>query len=90
MLSCFSCFLLFASRGLCSLPGSSVHGILWARLLEWIAISSSRTSTLGDLPNPGINPATPVAPALQVDSLLLRQQENQGKMGHDHKTQKLA
>ena len=25
----------------CSLPGSSVHGILWARILEWIAISSS-------------------------------------------------
>ena len=26
----------------CSLPGSSVHGILQARVLEWIAISSSR------------------------------------------------
>ena len=23
-------------------PGSSVHGILWARILEWIVISSSR------------------------------------------------
>ena len=22
----------------CSLPGSSVHGILWARILEWVAI----------------------------------------------------
>jgi len=26
----------------CSLPGSSVHGILQARLLEWVAISFSR------------------------------------------------
>ena len=29
----------------CSLPGSSVHGILQARILEWIAISFSRGST---------------------------------------------
>ena len=28
----------------CSPPGSSVHGILQARILEWIAISSSRES----------------------------------------------
>ena len=26
----------------CSLPGSSVHGIILARILEWIVISSSR------------------------------------------------
>ena len=26
----------------CSLPGSSVHGISQARILEWITISSSR------------------------------------------------
>ena len=25
----------------CSLPGSSVHGIFQARVLEWVAISSS-------------------------------------------------
>ena len=25
----------------CSLPGSSVHGIFWARVLEWIAIAFS-------------------------------------------------
>jgi len=25
----------------CSLPGSSVHGILQARILEWVAISYS-------------------------------------------------
>ena len=35
----------------CSLPGFSVHGILQARLLEWLAIPFSR-----DLPNPGLNP----------------------------------
>ena len=32
----------------CSPPGSSVHGILQARILEWVAISFSR-----DLPDPG-------------------------------------
>ena len=26
----------------CSLPGSSVHGILQARILEWVAISFSK------------------------------------------------
>ena len=35
----------------CSLPGSSVHGILQARELEWVAISF-----FWDLPNPGIEP----------------------------------
>ena len=30
----------------CSPPGSSVHGILQARILEWIAISFSRGSSL--------------------------------------------
>ena len=29
----------------CSPPGSSVHGILQARLLEWVTISSSRRSS---------------------------------------------
>ena len=32
---------LFATLG-CSPPGSSVHGISQARILEWVAISSSR------------------------------------------------
>ena len=45
----------------CSPPGSSVHGIFQARILEWVAISSS-----GDLSNPGIKPRSP---ALQVVSL---------------------
>ena len=36
----------------CSLPGFSVHGILQARILEWIAISFSR----GIFPTQGSNP----------------------------------
>ena len=49
----------------CSPPGSCVHRILQTRILEWVAMPSSRGS--GDLPNPGIKPGSP---ALQVDSLL--------------------
>ena len=30
----------------CTFPGSSVHGILQARILEWVAISFSRRSSL--------------------------------------------
>ena len=47
----------------CSPPGSSVHGILQAGTLEWVAISSSR-----DLPDPGIEPRSPVSSELQVNS----------------------
>ena len=46
----------------CSPPGSSVHGILQARILEWVAIPF-----LGDLPDAGIELRPP---ALQADSLL--------------------
>ena len=38
-----SCLTLCGPMG-CSLPGSSVHGILQARILEWVAMSSSRGS----------------------------------------------
>ena len=50
----------------CSLPGFSVNGILQARILEWVAISSSR-----DLPKPGVEPTSPSpeSPALQADCL---------------------
>ena len=41
-------------------PGSSVHGILQARVLEWVA------SPPGDLPDPEIKPKSL---ALQADSL---------------------
>ena len=50
----------------CSSPGSSVHGILQARILEWVAFPPP-----GDLTDPGIEAKSPAAPALQADSLLL-------------------
>ena len=49
------------SHGLCNPQGSSVHGILQARILEWVACPPP-----GDLPNTGIEPRSP---ALQADSL---------------------
>ena len=42
-------------------PGSSVHGILQARILEWVAIPFSRGSS-----DPGIELGSPT---LQADSL---------------------
>ena len=33
------------SLNLCDLPGSSVHGILQASILEWVAIPFSRGSS---------------------------------------------
>ena len=39
-----SCPTLCSPLG-CSLPGSSVHGILQARILEWVAMPSSRGSS---------------------------------------------
>ena len=46
---------------LCNPMDHAVHGILQARILEWVAFSSP-----GDLPNPGIKPRSPT---LQIDSL---------------------
>ena len=45
----------------CSLPGSSVHGTLQARMMEWVAFPSP-----GDRPDPGIEPGSP---ALEADAL---------------------
>ena len=36
----------------CSLPSSFVHGISWATILEWVAISSSRGIFLIERSNP--------------------------------------
>ena len=47
-----------------SLSVSTVHGILQARILEWVAFPS-----LGDLLDLGIKPMSLVSPALQADSL---------------------
>ena len=46
---------------LCNPMDHAVHGILQARILEWVAFSSP-----GDLPNPGIKSRSPT---LQIDSL---------------------
>ena len=43
-------------------PGSSVHGISQAEILEWVAFPSP-----GNLHDPGMDPGSP---ALQVNSLL--------------------
>ena len=55
-----SCLTLYDPVN-CSLPGSSVHGILQTRILERVAIPSR-----GDLPDLGIEPGSPT---LQADSL---------------------
>ena len=44
--------------------GSSVHGIIQARILEWVAMSSS-----GNLPDPGMETRSLESPASQADSL---------------------
>ena len=53
-----SCLTLGNSMD-CSPPGSSVHGILQARLLEWVT-----TPSPGVLPDPGIEPVSLTFPAL--------------------------
>ena len=40
LLNCFNCFQLSADPMDCILPGSSVHGTLQARLLEWVVMPS--------------------------------------------------
>ena len=50
----------------CNPPDSSVHGILQARILEWVAISSSRGSS-----QTRVRTKSPVSPALQVESLAI-------------------
>ena len=54
----------------CSPPCSSVLGILRVRILEWVAISSSR-----GLSQPENKPVSPAGPALQAVSLPLSYQE---------------
>ena len=44
----------------CSLAGPSVHGILQARILEWVAMPSPP----GDLPDLGTEPMSLASPAL--------------------------
>ena len=46
---------------LCNPMDNKIHGVLQARILEWVAIPSPE-----DLPNPGIEPGSPT---LQADAL---------------------
>ena len=59
----------------CSPAGSSVQGILQARILEWLSVPSSGGSSRPR----GMEPTSPVTPALQVDSL----QSHQGSPAHN-------
>ena len=45
VLSCFSHVQLFVTPRDYSLSGSTVHGILQARIMEWVAMPSSRGSS---------------------------------------------
>ena len=51
----------------CSLPASSVHGILQANVLQWVAIPSP-----GDFPNPGIKLMSLTSPTLAGGFLTTR------------------
>ena len=68
----------------CSLPGSSVHGILQARILEWVAIPFFRGSSLTSQPRdqtwashiagrflPSEPPGKPAHPISSTNKLLL-------------------
>ena len=71
LVTCFTCLYLFVVAVVaklrptlwnptdCSPPGSSVHRILQARILEWVTIPFSR-----DLPDPGIELASTTSQAL--------------------------
>ena len=45
MIAVLSCVQLFAALWTIAPPGSSVHGILQVRILEWAAVPSSRGSS---------------------------------------------
>ena len=65
VLSCFGHVRLFETLWIVACQAPLSMGILQARILEWVAMPSSR----GYLPHPETEPMSPAAPALQVDSL---------------------
>ena len=75
MKSLHSCWTLCDPMD-CSPPGSSVHGILQAGIVEWVAIPSP-----GDLPSPGIKPRSP---ALIADFLPSEPPGNNSIWNHTH------
>ena len=42
---CAQSYLILCDLKACSPPGSPVHGILQARIMEWVAMPSSRESS---------------------------------------------
>ena len=62
VLSLQSCLTLWKPMD-CSSPGSSVHGIFQARILEWVGMTSSKGSS-----SPRDRTHISVTPALQVES----------------------
>ena len=56
------------------MPGSSVHGVFQARMLEWVPFPPPE-----DLPDQGIEPGSPV---LQADSLPFKPQGSTFEYGH--------
>ena len=59
----------------CSPPGSSVHGVLLARILEWAAMPSSRV-----LPQPGAQTRSPPKQAHFLSKMLKRQHTRQPRV----------
>ena len=55
---CVQSYLTFCDPMDCSPPGSSVHGISQAGILEWVAFPTPEV-----LPDPGIAPSSFVSPA---------------------------
>ena len=78
----YACSVILLYLTLCdpmdySPPGSSVHGIFPARILEWVTISTSRESSW-----PRIKLTSPVPPALQVDSAQIFGHHSPDKLTH--------
>ena len=63
-----TCLTLCDPMG-CSLPGSSVDAIIQARMLEWVAMLSSRAPS-----DRGVEPTPPEPSTVQADSLPLSHQ----------------
>ena len=66
MLNHFSCIQLFVTPGTVARQSSLSMG--FSKQEYWSGLACP---PLGDLPDPGIEPPPPAAPALQADSLLL-------------------
>ena len=63
------CYLTLCNSKGYNPSGSSVHGILQARILEWVAMPFSGRSLLGrDLPNPEIKPRSSALQTVPLSS----------------------